>query len=146
MHARPASASAVPRARGHRPHAGPVTTGHGQATGNFPALGQAPSPARDHGREIPMTATVRSLELAGLRRGWGETYRITWGNGRFHATHIVSGQALDARSATELRRLLRHHHVQRDATSWPWPGTGNPATASTPGAPRYHQHSHRPGG
>jgi hypothetical protein len=116
MHARPASANAVQSARG-RPPADPVITGHGQATGSPAPLGQAPSQARDHGSEIPQSAEARSLALAGLRRGWGEAYRITWDNGHFHATHITSGQALDAQTAAELRQLLRRHHSQRGTTS-----------------------------
>lgn len=80
-----------------------------------------------------MMATARSLELADLRRGWGEAYRITWDNGRFRATHIVSGQVLDAQSAAELRQLMRDHRGQLAAASLPWLGVSDPAAASTPG-------------
>jgi hypothetical protein len=41
-----------------------------------------------------------------LRRGWGEAYRITWDNGWFHATHIISGRLVSAEDATELRKLI----------------------------------------
>jgi len=55
-------------------------------------------------------------DLAGLRRRWGEAYRITWQSGRFRATHIISGLALDADSAADLHRLIRHHYTSHAAT------------------------------
>lgn len=45
-------------------------------------------------------------DLADLRRGWGDSYRITWDNGWFRATHIISGHAVDADNATDLRKLI----------------------------------------
>jgi len=51
-----------------------------------------------------------ALELADLRRGWGDAYRITWEAGRFRATHIVSGQAVEAGNAAELRKIIRDQH------------------------------------
>jgi hypothetical protein len=89
-------------------------------------------------------AEARSLALAGLRRSWGEAYRITWDNGRFYAAHITSGQALDAQTAADLRQLLRRHHSQRGTTSASRPGAADsagglgwsdaPGEGRTPGA------------
>jgi len=58
-----------------------------------------------------------ALQLADMRRSWGDSYRITWDNGSFRATHIVSGEAVDAANAADLRKLLRDQHAQRAASS-----------------------------
>jgi hypothetical protein len=67
-------------------------------------------PVRTQRGESPMNDFDPAPELADLRRGWGDDYRITWNSDRFRATHIVSGQTLDARSAAGLRMLIRAHH------------------------------------
>lgn len=125
MHPRPASASAHPPASNRPPHPGPAAATHGPAAGSLARLRQAQIQAPDHGSEVPTTVTARSLELADLRRSWGEAYRITWDDGRFRATHITSGEALDAQSATGLRKLLRDHRSHRATTSPGWPGAGD---------------------
>ena len=53
-----------------------------------------------------MKGSNPALDLAELRRSWGDAYRITLEDGRFRATHIISGQAVDAGDATELRKLI----------------------------------------
>lgn len=50
-------------------------------------------------------------ELADLRYFWGGAYRITW-QGRFRATHIRSGEAVEADTATSLRELLFGHQCR----------------------------------
>jgi hypothetical protein len=65
-----------------------------------------------------MWCTDYEQDLAEMRRCWGDAYRITWDDGGFRATHIVSGQILDASSATELRKLIRDHHSRH----WASPG------------------------
>jgi len=45
-------------------------------------------------------------DLADLRRGWGDVYRITWDSNGFRATNIISGQAVDAVDPGELRKLI----------------------------------------
>ena len=73
-------------------------------------------------------------ELADLRRAWGDAYRITWNGDRFRATHIISGQALDAKNAADLRTLIRDHHSHQVAPAR-LPGTSDavPRTPSVPG-------------
>jgi hypothetical protein len=44
-------------------------------------------------------------ELAALRHLWGGAYRITW-TGQFRATHLATGEMLEAASPNELRMLL----------------------------------------
>ena len=77
-------------------------------TGRAPRSG-APGPSR----EPALLANCPDIpaDLADLRRRWGEAYRITWDNGRFRATHIISGDTLDAENATDLQQLIRHQHT-----------------------------------
>jgi hypothetical protein len=70
-------------------------------------------------------------DLADLRRTWGDAYRITWNGDHFRATHITSGQALNAENATHLRTLIRDHHSRRTADPRFLPGA-NVATSRTP--------------
>jgi hypothetical protein len=56
--------------------------------------------------EPPAKGLDPAQDLAVLRRGWGDAYRITWDDGWFRATHIISGQAVSADNATELRKLI----------------------------------------
>jgi len=44
-------------------------------------------------------------ELADLRYLWGGRYRITWQDG-FRATRITTGDAVEAQTSTELRKLI----------------------------------------
>jgi len=60
-------------------------------------------------RAAPRAAVEQ--DLADLRRRWGNAYRITWED-RFRATHITSGQAIDAGSAPELHKRIRHHYSE----------------------------------
>lgn len=53
----------------------------------------------------------RERELADLRYFWGGAYRITW-QGLFRATHIGSGEAVEADTATALRELLLARHYR----------------------------------
>ena len=71
-------------------------------------------PARSQRGESPIKDFNPTSELAGLRRSWGHAYRITWGGNRFRATHIVSGQAIDAENAADLRMLILDHHIRCD--------------------------------
>jgi len=50
-------------------------------------------------------------DLAELRRRWGEAYRVTWER-RFRATHITSGQFIDADDAPELHERIREHYSE----------------------------------
>lgn len=61
----------------------------------------------------PVWGSDYEQDLAELRRWWGDAYRIIWDDGRFRATHIVSGQMLDASSAADLRELIRDHHSRQ---------------------------------
>ena len=70
-------------------------------------------------------------ELADLRRGWGDDYRITWNSDRFRATHIVSGQTLDAGNATGLRMLIRAHHSRWAADPGFSPGASDALSTTT---------------
>jgi hypothetical protein len=70
-------------------------------------------------------------ELADLRRGWGDDYRITWNSDRFRATHIVSGQTLDAGNATGLRMLIRAHHSRWSAHPGFSPGASDALSTTT---------------
>jgi hypothetical protein len=81
--------------------------------------------------EPPVKAFDPSPQLADLRRAWGDAYRITWNGNRFRATHIISGQALDARNATDLRMLIRDHH-SRGANHSPLPGASDAASRIPP--------------
>ena len=56
-------------------------------------------------------------DLADLRCHWGEAYRITWDNGQFRATHIISGDTLDAENAADLQHLIRHHYTAQATSS-----------------------------
>ncbi len=44
-------------------------------------------------------------ELADLRYLWGGKYRITWRHG-FRATDIATGEAIEAQTSPELRKLI----------------------------------------
>ncbi len=83
-----------------------------------------------------MSAPDPALELADLRRAWGDAYRITWDGGRFRATHIISAYAIDAANTADLRKLLRDHHSRHAARSTFWPPAVDSATAITSAADR----------
>jgi hypothetical protein len=55
--------------------------------------------------ELAIASADHEPELADLRYFWGGAYRITW-QGRFRATHIMSGEAVKADSAAAMRELL----------------------------------------
>lgn len=55
-----------------------------------------------------ITPAGRERELADLRYFWGGAYRITW-QGRFRATHLKSGEAVEADTATAMREVLLDH-------------------------------------
>jgi hypothetical protein len=87
----------------------------GQGSGRIGTLSLArgefasttPITAKKRKQRNPSMADTEQ-EVADLRRVWGGAYRITWQD-RFRATHIVTGDSLDADSATELRGLLLVH-------------------------------------
>jgi len=83
-----------------------------------------------------MTAPDPAQELAELRRGWGDGYRITWDGVRYRATHIISAHAMDATNASDLRKLLRDHHSRHVARSSLWPAAAGNTTAITPSMAR----------
>jgi hypothetical protein len=74
-------------------------------------------PPGSHREPMP-TANSPDLpaDLAYLRRRWGEAYRITWDSSRFRATHIISAEALDAKNATALQKLILRHHTTQAAS------------------------------
>ena len=94
-------------------------------------LGQLPARAGTHGGGSVLSAPDPALELADLRRGWGDAYRITWDGGRFRATHIISAYAMDAANTADLRKLLRDHHGRHAARSTFWPPAVDSAPAIT---------------
>lgn len=57
-------------------------------------------------------ALERSIKLAGLRWHWGDAYEITWA-GVFRAVRRDNGSVLTARSAEELRMLIRADYSYR---------------------------------
>jgi hypothetical protein len=69
-----------------------------------------PSTAKKRKQRNPSMADTEQ-EVADLRRDWGSAYRITW-HDRFRATHVVTGDSLDADSAAELHVLLLAHFSQ----------------------------------
>jgi hypothetical protein len=79
-------------------------------------------------------------DLADLRRAWGDAYRITWNGDRFRATHIISGRALDAGNAADLRMLIRNHHSRRAAHAR-LPGTSDAASRIPPTSGRQNHGS-----
>jgi hypothetical protein len=78
-----------------------------------------------------MTAPDPAQELAELRRGWGDGYRITWDGARYRATHIISAHAMDAIDAADLRELLRDHQSRQAARPSFWPPAVDNMTAIT---------------
>jgi hypothetical protein len=86
---------------------------------------------RTQRRESLMKDFDPGPELADLRRAWGDAYRITWNGNHFRATHVISGQALDAATATDLRMLIRNHH-SREATHSRLPGASDAASRIPP--------------
>ncbi len=98
-----------------------------------PAAGNEPPDAPTG--HAPMTGADPVQELAALRLWWGGAYRITRDAGRFRATHITSGQRLDAGNATELRKLIREHHSRRAADLDRPPADTAPLIALAPGQP-----------
>jgi hypothetical protein len=74
------------------------------------------APGSPDGPTTAVNEPDADAELADLRRRWGEAYRITWDSGRFRATHIISGRAIDADNAAGLHVLIRHHYTSH-ATS-----------------------------
>ena len=111
MHPRPASSQTSHRARSCRPQSGiaPIAA-HDHGASERGLLCQLPGPMDIQMGGSAVKGLDPALELADLRRGWGAAYRITWDSGRFRATHIVSGQAVDAGNAAELRKLIRDQH------------------------------------
>ena len=57
------------------------------------------------GQPIAAGPASRERDLADLRYFWGGVYRVTW-QGRFRATHIATGEAIEADSAPAMRELL----------------------------------------
>jgi hypothetical protein len=88
----------------------PAMAAHDHDASSRSKLCELPDPTGIQTGESSVTAVDPASELADLRLGWGDAYRITWDSSLFRATHIVSGQALDAGKASELRRLLRDQH------------------------------------
>src|ERR1017187_4055570 len=102
-----------PPPRGCRPQADiPAIVSRDHTAGHRAMPSQVPT--RTQRGESPMKDFDPAPELADLRRGWGDVYRITWNGDRFRATHIVSGQAVDAGSAADLRMLIRDYHSRCD--------------------------------
>jgi len=111
MHPHPASSQTSHWARSCRPQSGiaPIAA-HDHGASDRGPLCQLPGPMDIQMGGPSVKGLDLALELADLRRGWGDAYRITWDSGRFRATHIVSGQAVDAANAAELRKLIRDQH------------------------------------
>ena len=111
MDPRPASSQTSHCARSCRPQSGiaPIAA-HDHGASDRGLLCQLPGPMDIQMGGSAVKGLHPALELADLRRGWGDAYRITWDSGRFRATHIVSGQVVDAWNAAELRKLIRDQH------------------------------------
>src|SRR5215469_4941268 len=94
------------------PEAGPVRRRCTVTTPPAPSCtgaGSTPdSPTAEFGTCAPTSTPGIEEELASLRFFWGGAYRITW-QGRFRATHIASGEALEADNAAAVRMLLTEY-------------------------------------
>jgi len=81
-------------------------SGHEQAGYDEVMRGHAAISQASPGAAMPGAGVEQ--DLADVRSRWGEAYRITWENG-FRATHIASGQVIDADNALDLRERIRAH-------------------------------------
>jgi hypothetical protein len=136
MHPHRTSSQTSPQVRSRRPRAcSPAVAAYDDLPRTCRELRQLPDPS---GVRLghPIWGTDHDQDLAELRRCWGDAYRIIWYDGRFRATHIVSGQTLHASSAADLRTLIRDHHSRQWANSSLMPGVGYAPSIAAPTSPR----------